>query len=103
MNLKYECTEGGRKVLNGSEGAQREEELILGLFRKVPTGPRGGRRDREAERRVRVCETKEQQKKKEGRGGDCKHWQTEEFQSCTRKKKILICLTVMTINSGINK
>lgn len=30
--------------------------------------PRGGRRDREAERRVRVRETKEQQKK-EGRGG----------------------------------
>lgn len=69
MNLKHECTEGGRKVLNGSEGAQREEELILGLFRKVPTGPRGGRRDREAERRVRVCETKEQQKKKREGGG----------------------------------
>lgn len=33
--------------------------------------PRGGRRDREAERRVRVRKTKEQtnNKKKEGRGG----------------------------------
>lgn len=100
MNLKHECTEGGRKVLNGSEGAQREEELILGLFRKVPTGPRGGRRDREAERRVRVCESKEQQKKR-GKGGFVNTGKQKNFKAVQERKALN--LTVMMINSGINK
>lgn len=63
MNWRHKSTGGGKEVLNGSEGAQREDELILGLFRKVPTGPRGGRRDRDAERQVRVRKTRRKTKK----------------------------------------